>query len=142
MTTTTKPFPQLPEPGDIVWCLYPELPGSPGQPGPKLRPALILKVSDADHEVMVVYGTSQKTDKIYPTEFVIRKTDPGFALSGLAHSTKFDMAVRIELPYDSDWFDLAPIKNGNATMSPVMGTLHPAYLSAVRRADDNVDKAA
>ncbi|MDX7489832.1 MULTISPECIES: type II toxin-antitoxin system PemK/MazF family toxin [Serratia] len=142
MTTAAKPFPQLPEPGDIVWCLYPELPRNPGQPGPKPRPALILKVSEADHEVMVVYGTSQKTHRIYPTEFVLKKVDPGFALSGLAYDTKFDMSVRIDLPYDSDWFDLAPIKNGNATTSPVMGALHPTYMDAVRRADAEVQKAA
>lgn len=76
MATTTKPFPQLPEPGDFVWCRFPRLPGFPDTPGPKLRPALVIAVSDADHEVMVVYGTSQKTDKIYPTEFLLKRQMP------------------------------------------------------------------
>ncbi|EKJ7348255.1 TPA: hypothetical protein ACF6WF_004994 [Klebsiella pneumoniae] len=142
MATTTKPFPQLPEPGDFVWCRFPHLPGFPDVPGPKLRPGLVIAVSDADHEVMVVYGTSQKTDKIYPTEFLLKTTDAGFAVSGLAHDTKFDMAVRIELPYDSDWFDLAPIKNGVATTSPVMGTLHTTYMAAVKQANAKVSHAA
>lgn len=61
---------------------------------------------------MVVYGTSQKTDKIYATEFVLKASGAGFTLSGLAYDTKFDLAACVELPYDSDWFALAPIKVG------------------------------
>ena len=32
----------LPEPGDIVWCVFPELPDL--EPGPKPRPALVVTV--------------------------------------------------------------------------------------------------
>jgi len=138
MTAIARPFPQLPEPGDFVWCKFPHLPNHPDLPGLKLRPALVIAVSEEDHDVMVVYGTSQKTNKLYPTEFLIKTTDSGFAVSGLAFDTKFDMAVRIELPYDSDWFSLAPMNNGVAATSPVMGTLHTAYLASVQRADQNV----
>lgn len=142
MATIAKPFPNLPEPGDFVWCKFPHLPKFPGVPGPKPRPALVYKVSESTHEVMVVYGTSQKTERLYPTEFVIKDSDSGFAVSGLAHDTKFDMAVTIELPYDSDWFDLAPIKSGVVTTSPVMGTLHTMYVSAAEQALKNVSNAA
>lgn len=139
MTAAAKPFMPLPEPGDIVWCYFPQL---PGKPGPKPRPALVLKVSDEEHEVMVVYGTSQKIDRPYKTELVLKTTDAGFAISGLAYDTKFDMAVKVELPYNSNWFDLAPIKSGVATTSPVVGTLHPAYLGAAKQAATNAFKAA
>lgn len=139
MTANVKQHTPLPEPGDIVWCHFPQL---PGKPGPKPRPALVLQVSEQDHEVRVVYGTSQKTQKIYPTEFLLKKGEPGFSLSGLARDTKFDMAVKVELPFNSDWFDLAPIKDGVASMSPVMGALHPTYLERVKQANRNADKSS
>jgi hypothetical protein len=45
----------LPAPGDIVWCLFPEVPNI--EPGPKPRPAIVLSVErrgDGD-QVSVVY---------------------------------------------------------------------------------------
>ncbi|EHX7971864.1 type II toxin-antitoxin system PemK/MazF family toxin [Escherichia coli] len=139
MATNTKNYTPLPEPGDIVWCYFPQV---PGEPGPKPRPSLVVKVAEEDNAVMVVYGTSQKTDRIYGTEFVIRTVDAGFAISGLAHDTKFDMSTLIKLPYNSDWFNLAPMKSGEAPTSPVMGALHPAYIPALKLAHQKVNKAA
>lgn len=139
MATKAKKYTPLPEPGDIAWTYFPQV---PGVPGPKPRPALVVKVAEEDNAVMVVYGTSQKTNKIYSTEFVLRTVDAGFAISGLAHDTKFDMSTLIKLPYDSDWFDLAPIKGGEAPTSPVMGALHPTYIPALKLAHQNVKKAA
>lgn len=140
MTTDSKKvFTPLPEPGDIVWCYFPQL---PEKPGPKPRPALVIKVAEDDNAVMVVYGTSQKTNRIFPTEFILRTGDSGFTVSGLAYDTKFDMSTLIKLPYTSEWFDLAPIKSGQPTTSPVMGILHPAYLPALKEADRKVKKAA
>jgi hypothetical protein len=55
---------KLPAPGDIVWCLFPEIPDI--EPGPKPRPALVMSVErreDGDL-VSVVYGTSQEPDPI------------------------------------------------------------------------------
>ena len=48
-----------PEPGDIVWCRFPERPRD--KPGPKPRPALVLAVTQRSggFEVEVAYGTSQ-----------------------------------------------------------------------------------
>lgn len=136
---STKEITPLPEPGDIVWCYFPQVPGTPG---PKQRPALVVKVAEEENAVMVVYGTSQKTKKIFSTEFVLRTGDAGFAISGLAYDTKFDMSTQVKLPYTTDWFDLAPMKGGQATTSPVMGTLHPTYIPALKEANKKVKKAA
>ncbi|HCM64366.1 MAG TPA: hypothetical protein DIT05_17740 [Morganella sp. (in: Bacteria)] len=134
-----KVFIPLPEPGDIVWCYFPQM---PEKLGPKPRPALVIKVAEEDKAVMVVYGTSQKINRIFPSEFILRTGDSGFRLSGLAHDTKFDMGTKLKLPYTSEWFELAPIKSGQPTTSPVMGTLHPVYLPALKKADRQVKKVA
>ncbi|MYM98354.1 type II toxin-antitoxin system PemK/MazF family toxin [Duganella vulcania] len=125
-----RKFHPLPAPGDIVWCAFPQL---AGVPGPKKRPALVARVASATHEVSVVYGTSQKTDHIYPTEVVLDPTDPGFAASGLSYRTKFDVAHQVQLPFDSDWFDPAPGPQTNIPL-PKMGILHPSYMPAIASA--------
>lgn len=81
----------------------------------------------------MVYGTSQKTDHIYPTEVVLDPTDPGFAVSGLSHRTKFDVANQVQLPFDSDWFEPAPGPQTNIPL-PKMGILHPSYMPAIASA--------
>jgi hypothetical protein len=50
---------KIPAPGDIVWCLFPEIPDI--KLGPKLRPAIVLSVERRDDgdQVSVVYGTSR-----------------------------------------------------------------------------------
>ncbi|AIA71444.1 type II toxin-antitoxin system PemK/MazF family toxin [Pectobacterium atrosepticum] len=131
MISGTTVYGTLPEPGDIVWCYFPQV---KGKPGPKPRPALVVKVAEEDNAVMVVYGTSQKTDKIFDTEFVLRCDDAGFAISGLAYDTKFDMSTLVTLPYTNEWFDIAPMKGGQLPISPVMGTLHPTYILALKKA--------
>jgi hypothetical protein len=83
----------------------------------------------ADHAVMVVYGTSQKTDKIYPGEFVLDPNDAGFADSGLSHRTKFNLSTQVKLPFSHGWFDQAPGFAGHIPL-PKMGVLHPSYMAA------------
>ncbi|WP_438334706.1 hypothetical protein [Edwardsiella tarda] len=138
MSNGKKHYTPLPEPGDFVWCYFPQM---LGQPGPKPRPALVVAVAEEDNAVKVVYGTSQKINKIYSTEFVLKKGESGFAISGLAYDTKFDMNTLVQLPYDSDWFDFAPVKNGQPTSSPVMGALHPTYIPAMLAAYKKVKKS-
>ena len=48
-----------PEPGDIVWCRFPQRPRD--VPGPKPRPALVISVTEHQdgYAIMVAYGTSQ-----------------------------------------------------------------------------------
>ena len=123
-------FQPLPAPGDIVWCRFPE---TVGVPGPKPRPALVLAAAKTEHAVIVVYGTSQKTQDLYPTEFAIDPSDSNFDVSGLSLRTKFDMAHQTKLPFDSDWFATAPGLLPSMPL-PKMGVLHPSYVRLAREA--------
>lgn len=130
-----KQFSPLPSIGDIIWCHFPQVPAL-GYPGPKPRPALVVKVSPTTGEVAVIYGTSQKTNKIYPTEFVMDPSDRDFNASGLSYRTKFDCSVEVVLPFDSDWFSCAPIFPKNQP-EPKLGVLHPSYIPALLAAVKN-----
>lgn len=123
-------FNPLPQIGDIVWCVFPEIIGTPG---PKPRPALVAAVSTDGHAVEVVYGTSKKTDKIYPTEFVMDPADQGFKYGGLSLRTKFDIAHRVKLSFDDQWFGVAP-GPVISIPAPKLGVLHPSYIPALQRA--------
>ncbi|ELP97478.1 type II toxin-antitoxin system PemK/MazF family toxin [Pseudomonas syringae pv. syringae] len=122
----------LPACGDIVWVKFPQA-GRLGVPGLKSRPALILFTSPADNAVIVAYGTSQRTEKLFRGEFVLDPNEPGFSLSGLSVRTKFDVSRTVQLPFNSDWFDPAPGVHINSPL-PKMGTLHPSYMVAVNEA--------
>ncbi|MBF7144760.1 MULTISPECIES: type II toxin-antitoxin system PemK/MazF family toxin [Pseudomonas] len=129
-------FLPLPEPGDIVWAKFPELQNL-GNPGPKPRPALVIGVSEEDHAIEVAYGTSKKTDKLYPGEFVLDPADGGFIASGLTGRTKFDVGRIEALPFDSDWFRPAPGVHINSPL-PKLGILHPSYMSKLLNARKRV----
>ncbi|WP_457371359.1 type II toxin-antitoxin system PemK/MazF family toxin [Pseudomonas sp. TE3911] len=123
-------FRPLPAPGDIVWCHFPQVIGNPG---PKARPALVIAIFDNDHAVRIAYGTSQKTEKVYPGEFVLDPADAGFPLSGLAQRTKFDLNNTVDVFFDSDWF--APNQSVHAsTPLPKMGRLDISYMPAAQKA--------
>lgn len=120
-----------PNPGDIVWCRFPER-GIPG-PGPKARPALVTAVGLADGRstAFVAYGTSQKTDRLITGEFVIASTEhAAIEAAGLTSSTKFDLSRIFELDFNETWFAVAPGAPHGQT--PKLGILHP---SLVRRAE-------
>jgi hypothetical protein len=128
-----KCFNPLPAVGDIFWCHFPE---KLENPGPKPRPALIVAVSRTDHSVKVAYGTSKKTQRVYPGEFVISETDAGFVESGLSYTTKFDLAHCAILPFDEEWFGAAPGCPGRIP-PPKMGVLHAClYARAAKAAAD------
>ena len=120
----------LPRPGDIVWCKFPQ--DKKLIPGPKARPALVMRIGDIDGNpaVAIAYGTSQRVDKLHPGEFAITRADrEAFALAGLSFDTKFDLAQVIELPYSDRWFGVPPgVPYGQ---TPKLGVLHPTM---VRRA--------
>lgn len=118
-----KCFNPLPASGDMVWCRFPE---ALGNPGPKPRPALVVAVSPMTHEVEVAYGTSQKTQRVYPGEFVIDKSDSGFVESGLSYTAKFDLGHRVKLPFNDEWFETAPGCPGNIPL-PKIGILHACF---------------
>ena len=123
----------LPDIGDFVWCRFP-LDGF-NQPGPKPRPALVVNVGQirGSPAVEVIYGTSQKLGQLFPSEFAITPADgQAYVLSGLSHATKFDTRRSVFLPYNSDWFALAPgLPFGQ---SPKLGVLHPSLLARVATA--------
>lgn len=125
---------KLPAPGDIVWCLFPELPNQ--QPGPKPRPALVTAVESREdgHVVSVVYGTSQKVTQLKIGEFAITqaKHPAAYSLAGLAYDIKFDFKVVVELAWTERYFKVLP-KNRHAN-HPKIGTLHATVMHAVEAA--------
>lgn len=126
-----------PSPGDIVWCRFPQgkLPG----PGPKARPALVLRVGEVrGHPAAVVaYGTSQKTDQLYAGEFAITPADrAAYEAAGLSNPTKFNLGRTFELDYNEVWFSVPP--DAPYGQTPKLGVLHP---SLMRRAKAAVDAA-
>jgi hypothetical protein len=124
----------LPAPGDIVWCLFPQIPKM--EPGPKPRPALVIQVDEREDGaiVSVVYGTSQNVRRLKTGEIAITHTmhPAAYALAGLAYETKFDFKLMQDLPW-SDRYFRPPPRNpfGN---SPKMGTLHATAVHAVEAA--------
>lgn len=124
MSDSARPWP-APEAGQIVWCHFPL--SKQLIPGPKPRPALVITVFDDAApllRVLVAYGTSQKTEKLYAGEFRIAPEDgEAFQLAGLSFATEFNFAAVVELPYDSTWFGVPPAAPCGQT--PKLGVLHP-----------------
>lgn len=128
-----SPWPS-PAPGDIVWCLFPEIPDI--EPGPKPRPALVMGVEERADGVLVrvAYGTSQRVNRLNTGEVAITqaKHAAAYALAGLAYDTKFDFKVIIELPWIERYFKPPPrTVHGN---TPKIGTLHATVMRAVETA--------
>lgn len=116
-----------PRPGDIVWRHFPQ--DKKLVPGPKSRPALVVKVGeiDGDPAAAVAYGTSQRTDELHPSEFAITRADrEAFALAGLSHDTKFDLSNVVELPFSERWFAVPP--GAPHGQIPKLGLLHPTMM--------------
>ena len=123
-----------PEAGEIVWCHFPENKGI--KPGPKPRPALIIKVFDDQAPrfiVLVAYGTSQKTTQLRSGEFLIADCETAaYQLAGLSYATKFSFHTTVELPYSNEWFKVPPgAPNGQ---TPKLGVLHPSMMQRARAA--------
>jgi hypothetical protein len=120
-----------PEAGDIVWCQFPHLPNL--EPGPKSRPALIVRVREREsqqgYRVFVAYGTSQKTMALHKGEFLLRNDQSSaFQLSGLSFDTKFSFVSSVELDFSSEWFKISSA-SANA-QTPKIGILHSVYAKA------------
>ena len=123
-----------PEPGDIVWCRFPERPRD--KPGPKSRPALVREVTQLVDgiEVQVAYGTTQKLGRLHAGEFAIRKPDnpAAYTLAGLSYDTKFDLANTLSLPWDSTFF--AVPRDARHGQIPKLGSLHSGMMKVVEAA--------
>ena len=123
----------LPDAGDIVWCRFPHRGFT--VPGPKPRPALVVDVGELRGEpaVEVVYGTSQKLDRLYSDEFAITPNDGDrFLVAGLDRPTKFDMTRTVFLPYSDEWFAVPP--GARYGQTPKLGILHPSLVRRARAA--------
>ena len=132
-------FPQ-PKPGDIVWCKFPQ--HASLKPGPKSRPALVLKVGEkaAATWVQVAYGISPKVDKLFPGEFVITDSDgDAYSISGLSYPTKFNLASTFALLFNEDWFGVPPAAPHGQV--PKLGVLHPSLMRRARAAMEAAKKA-
>jgi len=125
-----------PSAGDLVWCWFPEWPASPS--GPKPRPALVAAVETREDGVVVhvVYGTSQRVDRLKTGEFaILRASNPdAFALAGLAFDTKFAFKAVMALPWTEQFFKVPPLAPRGQT--PLLGTLHPSLMRAAKAAFD------
>ena len=117
-----------PAAGDIVWCHFPHLPAT--VPGPKPRPALVVRVfedSNTRYRVLLAYGTSQKIRTLRAGEFAIAAHDRiAYHLSGLSFDTKFNMKEVVELAYNTTWFKVPP--HAPCGQLPRMGMLHPSLV--------------
>ena len=123
-----------PSPGDIVWCHFPELPKQ--SPGPKPRPALVLEVIEREDgiEIAVVYGTSQRVDKLSAGEFTITRLGhaAAYKAAGLSHDTKFDFKQTAHRPWNDEFFAVPPgAPNGQ---KPLLGSLHASMIRAAAAA--------
>ena len=125
---------EQPEPGDIVWCRFPQR--SRDVPGPKPRPALVVSVAEYEDgiSVTVAYGTSQKIDRLVSGEFAIRKAESkaAYEMAVLSYDTKFDLRNTIELPWNDSFFAIPPMPNHGQI--PKLGSLHIGMKKALEAA--------
>jgi hypothetical protein len=85
-------------------------------------------------ELAVVYGTSQRVDKLSVGEFVITRLGQAAAykVAGLSHDTKFDFKQTARLPWSDEFFAVPPgAPNGQR---PLLGTLHTSMIRAAAAA--------
>lgn len=112
-------------------------------PGYKPRPALVIDVGELRGQpaVKVVYGTSQKVDRLFPGEFAITPDDDSaFVESGLSLATKFDTGRAVFLPFNDYWFDVPP--GAPCGPTPRLGLLHPSLIRRVQVAWKAATRAA
>jgi hypothetical protein len=128
-----------PEPtaGDIVWCRFPPHESIPGTI--KARPTLIIRAIPLEPQdrrcwVVVAYGTSQKTSRIYRDEFLISKFKhpEAYRAAGLSRDTKFCFSKVAKLPFNDIFF--APPPHAPYGETPKLGSLHPIMMSDARAA--------
>ena len=103
---TYYPASTLPAPYDIVWCRFPEHLDL-GNPGPKSRPALVMKTAVAEErltpEVRVMYGTSRLKREERPFDFFVTNFRD-MEEAGLYQATRFDFDRRLWLPWAEEFF--------------------------------------
>jgi hypothetical protein len=85
------------------------------------------------YRVLVAYGTSQRTDKLFAGEFRLAPSDgEAYRLAGLSSATKLNLAEHVELPYTDTWF--APPPGSPHGQTPKLGILHSSVYRRVEAA--------
>lgn len=142
---THQAFP-VPTIGSIVLARFPhEEEPEPGKtvPLPKKRPGLVIGVDKQGGNVTVIYGTTQRVapNELHPAEFAVYDSDMDYAPTGLSHSTKFNTAREVTLPYTSEFFGVpAPRYGKPIPTDPRLGVLPMSYVGALTKAAKNIKK--
>jgi hypothetical protein len=97
---------------------------------------LVLEVLEREDgvEITVIYGTSQRVDKLSAGEFAITRLGhaAAYKASGLSYDTKFDFKQTGNVPWTDEFFAVPPgAPNGQR---PLMGTLHASMIRAAAAA--------
>lgn len=123
-----------PSVGDFVWCHFPQ--ETDGSPGPKPRPALVMRVTTRTDgtEVTVAYGTSKRVTALKSGEFAISKlaSPEAYRLAGLSYDSKFNLKETAVLPWTESFFKVPPLAPRGQT--PRLGTLHASLVRAAEAA--------
>jgi hypothetical protein len=84
--------------------------------------------------VTVVYGTSQRVDRLFKGEFAITKqaSPAAYGSASLSYDTKFDFKQSIDLPWNQDFFAVPP--RAPHGQSPKLGVLHASMMRAAQAA--------
>lgn len=105
-----RTFP-MPAAGETALCRFPDDLVA-RRPGPKKRPAIILRVSATPdrhgaYRVTVCYATSNLT-RVHDWDLLVDEQHDHDALMrmGLACTTKFDLSELVTLPYTDEWFSV------------------------------------
>jgi hypothetical protein len=111
---------------DIATAYYPE-DDRLEQPGPKLRPCLVMKVlrgkTSGTFACQVAYGTKElKIIKRQALDLIIQNTAHVNQM-GMARPTRFDLDCVATLPWNEDFFGCWQGKH-----SPVIGSLTEHYI--------------
>lgn len=88
--------------GAVISCWYPQH-DSPGLPGPKFRPVLVVGFDPEAKALHVVYGTSQHTHRNGRGEITFTPAE----INGLSKDTKFSLRNAAWLPLSAEYFACA-----------------------------------
>ena len=126
-----------PVPGDIVFCKFPEALEATC-PGPKIRSALVVDVSKDGKRVYVAYGTSQKTEQLFPGEFRVDESE-AMQMAGLCKPTKFALCRKHWLALNEEWFVVPRLRRFG--QCPKMGELSESLAPHMARAIETMRAA-
>lgn len=84
--------------GSIILCRFPV--ANPSEQDAKFRPTLVVDYNPQTHELQVVYGTSQHTERLDRGQIRFTPTE----IPGLSKTTKFSLCSTAWLPVKPEYF--------------------------------------